>query len=214
MQGGAGGTTPDEGGKSADTGGQVATPVGNQDGGSRPLIMAGKKTLFERVLSKPGARFASAPGAQADGAPVPAFSVFYVYARKVVGGTPWVEVGASSDGHRDGWLPLDKLSDWKQSLVLKFTERSGRSPVMFLRDPEQVELYLADSNKARNAVHQAQFGDSTDPEIVAIEPAASAIPRTSSTCCRSSIRARASTPAASRCSCSTSPPSTRATRPR
>lgn len=177
VEGGAGGTTPDEGGKNVDTGGQVATPVGNQDGGSRPLIMAGKKTLFERVLSKPGARFASAPGAQADGAPVPAFSVFYVYARKVVGGTPWVEVGASSDGHRDGWLPLDKLSDWKQSLVLKFTERSGRSPVMFLRDPEQVELYLADSNKARNAVHQAQFGDSTDPEIVAIEPAASAIPQ-------------------------------------
>ncbi|WP_148050216.1 hypothetical protein, partial [Pseudomonas frederiksbergensis] len=33
------------------------------DGGQRPLLMPGKKTLFQRVLSKPGASFSSEPGA-------------------------------------------------------------------------------------------------------------------------------------------------------
>ncbi|WP_165668781.1 serine/threonine-protein kinase [Metapseudomonas otitidis] len=169
--------TPSTPGTSTATVATQATPATDVQGGDRPLLMAGKKTLFERVLSKPGARFASQAGGQGDGEAVPAFSVFYVYARQVVNGTPWVEVGASSDGHRDGWLPLDKVSDWKQSLVLKFTERSGRSPVMFLRDANQVEQFLMDSAKARNAVHQAQFGDATDPELVAIEPPASAVPQ-------------------------------------
>lgn len=34
----------------------VAPPVAEVDGGQRPLLMAGKKTLFQRVLSKPGVR--------------------------------------------------------------------------------------------------------------------------------------------------------------
>ncbi|WP_404936747.1 hypothetical protein, partial [Pseudomonas aeruginosa] len=34
---------------------------------------------------------------------VPAFSVLYVYARKQVGGSPWLRVGASSNGEGDGW---------------------------------------------------------------------------------------------------------------
>ena len=37
------------------------------------------------------------------------------------------------------------MSDWKQSLVLKFTERSGRAPVMFLNSAEQVERLLGDT---------------------------------------------------------------------
>ncbi|WP_343297962.1 hypothetical protein, partial [Pseudomonas aeruginosa] len=36
---------------------QQQTPVADaeQDGGERPLLMPGKKTLFQRVLTKPGA---------------------------------------------------------------------------------------------------------------------------------------------------------------
>ena len=70
-------------------------------------------------------------------------------ARKDVGGQPWVEVGASSDGQRDGWLPAAQTSDWKQSLVLRFTERSGRSPVMFLDSASAVETLLGDPTKAK-----------------------------------------------------------------
>ncbi|PAU61555.1 serine/threonine protein kinase [Pseudomonas sp. PIC25] len=148
--------------------------VGN--GGDRPLLMAGKKTLFQRVLSKPEARFAREPGAPAEGAAIPAFSVFYVYRRQEVDGRPWVEVGASSDGQRDGWLPAEQVSDWKQSLVLKFTERSGRSPVMFLQDAATVERLLADPALARDTLHKARF-EQADPQVVALEPGDTAVPQ-------------------------------------
>ncbi|PAU59141.1 serine/threonine-protein kinase [Pseudomonas indica] len=146
------------------------------DGGDRPLLMTGKKTLFQRVLSKPEARFAREPGAPAESAEIPAFSVFYVYRRQEVDGRPWVEVGASSDGQRDGWLPAEQVSDWKQSLVLKFTERSGRSPVMFLRDATAVERLLADPAQARDTLHKARF-EQADPQIVALEPGDTAVPQ-------------------------------------
>ncbi|PMY44210.1 VWA domain-containing protein [Pseudomonas chlororaphis] len=149
----------------------------NADGGDRPLLMPGKKTLFQRVLSKPGAQVSSQPGAAPSGAALPAFSVLYVYQRKAVAGGSWLEVGAASDGQRDGWLPAEQVSDWKQSLVLKFTERSGRSPVMFLRDVSGLERFLANTAQARSALLKAQNEGSVDPQIVALEPAASAIPQ-------------------------------------
>ncbi|RMH85964.1 serine/threonine protein kinase [Pseudomonas sp. AOB-7] len=147
------------------------------DGGERPLLMPGKKSLFQRVLSKPEARLASQPGEAGQGSELPAFSVLYVYRRQEHGGQTWLEVGASSDGTREGWLAAADVSDWKQSLVLKFTERSGRSPVMFLDSRSAVEQYLADPAQARTALHQAQFEERVAPQIVALEPAASAIPQ-------------------------------------
>nr|WP_298142645.1 serine/threonine-protein kinase [uncultured Pseudomonas sp.] len=147
------------------------------DGGERPLLLPGKKTLFQRVLSKPGARLANQAGAAGQGEPVPAFSVFYVYRRQQVDGQDWLEIGASSDGQRDGWLAAAMVSDWKQSLVLKFTERSGRSPVMFLDSAAAVEQFLGDTAAARTALHQARYEDKVAPQIVALEPVDQAIPQ-------------------------------------
>ncbi|MGF6397687.1 serine/threonine-protein kinase PpkA [Pseudomonas frederiksbergensis] len=151
----------------------VATEV---DGGQRPLLMAGKKTLFQRVLSKPGAKLASEPGGTPDKA-LPAFSVLYVYQRKEVDGSPWLRVGAATDGRSDGWLPAAQVSDWKQSLVLKFTERSGRAPVMFLRQPGEVERLLADPSAAKNLLLKAQQNHEDNQQVLALEPAASAVPQ-------------------------------------
>jgi len=161
----------------AETSGEQQPLTADADGGERPLLMPGKKTLFQRVLSKPDAHLSSQPGEPAGAAAPPAFSVFYVYQRKTVAGGTWLEVGASSDGQRDGWLPAEQVSDWKQSLVLKFTERSGRSPVMFLREASALEQFLADPAQARSALHKAQHEGSVDPQIVALEPVASAIPQ-------------------------------------
>ncbi|MDF0729338.1 serine/threonine-protein kinase [Pseudomonas entomophila] len=146
-------------------------PVDDQ----RPLLMPGKKTLFQRVLSKPGALLADNPGAAA-GQALPAFSVLYVYQRKAVAGETWVQVGAASDGQREGWVPAAQLSDWKQSLVLKFTERSGRSPVMFLRQPDDVQRLLEDAGKARADLLAAQNDPAKVPQVMALEPTANAVP--------------------------------------
>ncbi|MCK3865224.1 serine/threonine-protein kinase [Pseudomonas sp. B329] len=146
------------------------------DGGQRPLLMAGKKTLFQRVLSKPGAQL-SADAGSAPGKALPAFSVLYVYQRKEVDGSPWVRVGAATDGRSDGWLPAAQVSDWKQSLVLKFTERSGRAPVMFLRQSGEVEKLLADPAAAKSVLTKAQSNPEDNQQVLALEPAASAVPQ-------------------------------------
>ena len=150
--------------------------VAEVDGGQRPLLMAGKKTLFQRVLSKPGAKLShDAGGAPGEG--LAAFSVLYVYQRKDVDGSPWVRVGTATDGHSDGWLPASQVSDWKQSLVLKFTERSGRAPVMFLRQPAEVEKLLADPAAAKKALANAQNNREDNQQVLALEPTASAVPQ-------------------------------------
>ncbi|MGE8100846.1 protein kinase domain-containing protein [Pseudomonas fluorescens] len=155
----------------------VKTPVVTQvDDGQRPLLMAGKKTLFQRVLSKPGAKLAAEPGAT-PGKALPAFSVLYVYQRKEVAGSPWLRVGTATDGRSDGWLSAEQVSDWKQSLVLKFTERSGRAPVMFLRQPGEVERLLADPQAAKNLLLKAQQNHEDNQQVLALEPAASAVPQ-------------------------------------
>ncbi|WP_460070056.1 serine/threonine-protein kinase [Pseudomonas sp. H2_E05] len=150
--------------------------VAEVDGGQRPLLMAGKKTLFQRVLSKPGAKLSSEAGS-APGKALPAFSVLYVYQRKDLDGQPWVRVGAATDGRSDGWLPAAQVSDWKQSLVLKFTERSGRAPVMFLRQPGEVEKLLADPAAAKGVLAKAQKHSDDNGQVLALEPAASAVPQ-------------------------------------
>lgn len=146
------------------------------DGGQRPLLMPGKKTLFQRVLSKPGASFSSEPGA-APGQAVPAFSVLYVYQRKNLDGRSWLRLGAASDGRSAGWLPAEQVSDWKQSLVLKFTERSGRAPVMFVRQVSELERLLADPAAAKNLLLKAQKNPQDEQQVLALEPNASAVPQ-------------------------------------
>lgn len=157
---------------------QVTPPpaVAEVDGSQRPLLMAGKKTLFQRVLSKPGATL-SADAGSAPGKALPAFSVLYVYQRKDFDGSPWVRVGAATDGRSDGWLPASQVSDWKQSLVLKFTERSGRAPVMFLRQSGEVEKLLADPAAAQGVLAKAQKNSEDNSQVLALEPSASAVPQ-------------------------------------
>ncbi|PVZ09747.1 serine/threonine-protein kinase PpkA [Pseudomonas sp. URIL14HWK12:I9] len=144
--------------------------------GNHPLLMPGKKTLYQRVLSQPGATLREQPGGNG-GAAIPTFSVLYVYQRQDHDGQPWLQVGAASDGQPEGWVPASQATDWKQSLVLKFTERSGRDPVMFLRDPKTVERLLANPASARKALAQAQANPSDDSQVLALEPKASAVPQ-------------------------------------
>lgn len=74
-------------------------------------------------------------------------------------------------------MPASQVSDWKQSLVLKFTERSGRAPVMFLRQSAEVEKLLADPAAAKGVLAKAQKNSEDNSQILALEPAASAVPQ-------------------------------------
>ncbi|PKM14166.1 MAG: serine/threonine protein kinase [Gammaproteobacteria bacterium HGW-Gammaproteobacteria-5] len=158
--------------------GAAVAPLAADTGeaGEHPLLMPGKTTLYQRILAKPGAQLLSAPGA-ATGEALPAFSVLYVYARRNQDGQSWLQVGAASDGRVQGWIAAEQAADWKQSLVLKFTERSGRAPVLFMQQAADVERLIDRTSLAREQLLQAQNDPERVPHVVALEPTSSAVPQ-------------------------------------
>ena len=100
-----------------------------------PLLMEGKKTLYQRVITHPGA---SLYAGQGEGSTViqkavRPFSVFYVYTRD----GNWLEVGASTT-KPDGWIKATDTTAWNQALTLLFTDRSQRQPVLFFKDHKAI----------------------------------------------------------------------------
>ena len=158
--------------------GAAVAPLAADTGeaGEHPLLMPGKTTIYQRILAKPGAQLLSAPGAAA-GEALPAFSVLYVYARRSQDGQSWLQVGAASDGRVQGWVAAEQAADWKQSLVLKFTERSGRAPVLFMQQASDVERLIDRTSLAREQLLQAQNDPEQVPQVVALEPTSSAVPQ-------------------------------------
>lgn len=140
-----------------------------------PLLQEGKKTLYQRVITHPGARIlqkpdAAAPAVQADVKP---FTVLYVYARD----NGWLEVGPAGNPPL-GWLEAARTTAWNQSLTLLFTDRAARAPVLFFK----TENALADLCNAGDMEQQlaslektlAGIGKSDAPTpqlpVLAMEP--------------------------------------------
>ena len=98
------------------------------------LLMPGKRELYQRVLTRPGAELRPMPEAPATGAELPPLSVFYVYDRRRSGGEEWIEVGGAREDAAEGWLPADKAIDWKQTLTVAFTRTADREPALFFSD--------------------------------------------------------------------------------
>jgi serine/threonine-protein kinase PpkA len=64
----------------------------------RPLLVEGKTTLYQRVLSRPGASLHESPGGGALEEAVRPFDIFYVFARE----GDWVEVAHAAEGPPQG----------------------------------------------------------------------------------------------------------------
>jgi len=110
----------------------------------RPLLLAGKTSLYQRILTRPGALLYSTPGGKEirSAKPLPPLSIFFVYGRKQVDSREWLEVGAASQEPTDGWLPDDKAIDWKQTLTVSFTIPANRDLALFFRDQAKLEQLL------------------------------------------------------------------------
>lgn len=136
-----------------------------------PLLMAGKKTLYARVLTRPSARLAPSPGV-AEGKGVAAFSRYYVYGRRTVDGVDWIEVGADARGATQGWLRADATVPWKQQIVLAFTPPGARDPVLFFRDRDDLEKLLTQPGQAAAIarLEKSVAAGKPDPAIVSVEP--------------------------------------------
>jgi hypothetical protein len=76
------------------------------------------------------------------------FTAYYVFGTAQTDATQWLEVGLASSGTPDGWIEAGKTSPWLQALTLKFTERTGRQPVLFFKDMVDLEAVAADRDPA------------------------------------------------------------------
>jgi len=139
----------------------------------KPLLMEGKKTLYQRVLAQPDAKLFSKPGAT-DGKPVPAMSIYYVYARQDSGGGAWLQVGPAADGKTVGWIPATGTLDWNQQIVLTFTNPSNRDPALMFDTADNLEKVLNadDPGKAAGDLRKTIAGGNlpADFPVIATEP--------------------------------------------
>jgi serine/threonine-protein kinase PpkA len=154
----------------------------------KPLLLPGKKTLFQRVITNPGADVyisaeKTSPIVQASVKP---FTIFYVYERLLVDGAEWLKVGPSASCEIRGWVESSLVSEWRQSLSLVFTERVGRKPVLFFEDLDSLEKVAGSPSPADEAANlTTEFtaitsGNMAKPDdftIVAMEPGQEAISR-------------------------------------
>ncbi len=154
----------------------------------RALLMPGKKTLYQRVITHPGAHlYAEASSASAVRKVwVRPFTVYYVFGTTQTDATQWLEVGLASSGTPDGWIEAGKTSPWLQALTLKFTERTGRQPVLFFKDMVDLEAVAADRDPAGRYLDlmtrfsDFQSGDGQDASafpLIAMEPKWEAVSR-------------------------------------
>ncbi|WKN24624.2 vWA domain-containing protein [Azotobacter vinelandii] len=137
----------------------------------KPLLQAGKKTLYQRVLTTPSCRLGDQPGA-AGGKPQPAFTRFYVYQRQKVGDGEWLKVGPDSYGKTLGWIDAGCAVDWKMQMTLALTNPAGREPLLFFRQRETLDkLFGADDpGKLLKPIRANLAGQGRDAAVVAREP--------------------------------------------
>jgi serine/threonine-protein kinase PpkA len=127
---------------------------------SKPLLIPGKRTLYQKVITHPGTKLYALAGNSAKVLEkwVKPFTVFYVYQRASVGGRPWLEVGLSSTEGPIGWIKGSKTSDWNQALTLVFTERTGRQPTLFFKDLKSLQKVAGSQSPGEQAAQlESQF---------------------------------------------------------
>ena len=138
----------------------------------RPLLIEGKKTLYQRVLTRPGAKLldgasASAGVRQGDIKP---FSVYYVFARR----GDYLEIGPSSSGAPVGFIEAQKVIDWKQTIVAAFNNPAGRERSLLFRNQQVLDDLLRDPDVVQK-VSQLRADaianrNSANSPVLSIEP--------------------------------------------
>ncbi len=136
-----------------------------------PLLMKGKKTLYQRVLTRPGAKVFSNI-ADKTGIIKPTFTRYYIYQRKMEAKQEWLEIGPDSRGKTIGWMLSENTAPWKQQLTLAFTHPAGRERVLFFKDKKDLETVLSADSPAANVapIRKILASGKKDPKILSIEP--------------------------------------------
>ncbi len=144
-----------------------------------PLLQEGKKTLYQRIITHPGAKIYqnADPTTKAINDDVKPFSVYYVFARNNDTNTnnnSWLQIGPVG-GPALGWIEEAKTTAWNQSLTLLLTPRSERDPLLFFRNEQDLNTLCnaQDMEKQLSDIHAnlASQKEFSNAAIVATEPA-------------------------------------------
>jgi hypothetical protein len=148
----------------------AGTPSWAADAPRRPFLMEGKRTLYQRVIVRPGAMIY--PDTQeTSGQPIAGFTVFYVYERRGTGDDAWVQVGAADDGRTQGWIRGSKLIDWKHTIIAAFTNPAGRGRTLFFGNKSELKSLVQKPDPGPEAGQlRAEAVSRRAGPIVALEP--------------------------------------------
>lgn len=141
----------------------------------QPLLQEGKKTVFERVVSHPGAVLYQDEGATKEIGKPRTFTSYYVYEKK--GDAYKVGVSASRS---DGWLKKSDVTPWHQAITMVFTPNTGRDPVLFFKDQKDlIDVCSSDGIGAQVAEYVELFSNPKAPKpaglpVIAAEPSGEA----------------------------------------
>jgi hypothetical protein len=139
----------------------------------KPLLIEGKTTLYQRVLTRPGAAISAQPGS-AGGKELPAMTLLFVYGKQSVGNAGYLEVGSNSEGKVIGFVPEVDTIPWKHSLTLAFTNPANRERVLFFKDRTTLvemlnsDKLLADSEQIRKQIADGKLSPASP--VISIEP--------------------------------------------
>ena len=145
--------------------------AGSPGAAEKPLLMEGKNTLFQRVLSVPDARIYEGPDDSATSSPVVPFSVLYVYEKS----GDWIKVGHNSFGETAGWVKNDKAIDWNQALTVSFKDSRDMQRVMMFNSKGDLERLVSDYDKeGYQVLYEGAVSGAIpkDSPVVAIQPEA------------------------------------------
>ncbi len=137
----------------------------------KPLLMEGKKTLFQRVLSIPDAHLYEIPVASAASTQIIPFSVLYVYEKS----DEWIKVGYDSFGDTAGWVPRDKAIVWNQALTVSFKDPQDIQRVLMFSDKDKLQKLVDDYDKEGYQALYDSIVNNQIPEdspVIAIQPEA------------------------------------------
>ena len=134
----------------------------------RPLLVLGKQTVFQRVLTRGAVEGVSEPGG-AEVQRLPPFTPLYVYARD----GEWIHAGRGTGG-AEFFVEAERTVDWRQNIVAAFTLPVGRNRQLLMESEEALIELLQNENVAPEQQRRldAADGGRVEPDmgINAVEP--------------------------------------------
>jgi len=138
----------------------------------RPLLMEGKKSLYQRVLTIPEAKLYQQPETSTSaGVEIVPFSVLYIYQKQ----NGWLQVGHDSFGKIEGWVAEKQAIVWNQALTVSFKDPQDIQRVMLFNHKSDLQKLVDDNDLVvYNRLYQQVISNKkiNNSPVIAIQPEA------------------------------------------